>query len=185
MNYKKLVVGCAGAGLLVASAGAAATERAYSVFVGLQTQSYSTEWNGYSGETDRFRGRGFGATGAFNDNWGARFLYYSTSHTDFDLDNKGFEVMGLWGGNLRREGFKGYVGAGYFSESWEAGGGSVDFSGWLLHVGAGYNWDRWTMDLSMSLRDGSDYESLMADVYGFGGWTVTPISLGLNVGYRF
>lgn len=186
MATMKPLAGAAAAALLcVASGGAAAAERSFSLVAGYLTQAYSTEVNGFTFEADRFRGPAFGLTGAFHNNWGARLLYYATDHEDVDLENKGFELMALWGSNLRRQGFTAHLGLGFFRETWDFGPIELDASGWAVGVGIGYNWDRVSLALNATVRDGSDYEDFYQEFFGGGDWKVTPTSVGLNLGVRF
>ncbi|RTE86712.1 MULTISPECIES: hypothetical protein [Gammaproteobacteria] len=76
------------------------------------------------------------------------------------LESNDFEMNALIGQNLTGLGFKWYAGAGFFNDSWEFSGGSLDFSGPQLAGGVGYNTEKVSFDLFINIRSESSYDDI-------------------------
>lgn len=82
---------------------------------------------------------------------------------------------------LLSEGFKAYIGSGFYSETLEIGSFDEDFSGAQINGGIGYNWEQVSLELSIGIRSTGDYEGFVDD----SGTDVTAVSSALTVSYRF
>lgn len=156
-------------------------------FVGLGTYGLilDSDVSGY--KDDEFYGFAISAGYAFTDHFAVKGAYYSLEHDDFsDLEAKGIDLAVLAGTGLATEGFKIYGGLGFFSEKWELSGSSFDekFSGAQLVGGLGYNWEVISIDLSIGIRDSSDYEDFIEDSININ-TDVTAVSAALTVSARF
>lgn len=131
---------------------------------------------------DDFTGFNLSSTYAFTDNVAVRGQYYSTEHDDeSDLELAGFDVVAFYGTGLLSEGFKAYIGGGFYSETLEVGSFDEDFSGAQINGGIGYNWEQVSLELSIGIRSTGDYEDFVDD----SGTDVTAVSSALTVSYRF
>ncbi|RCU49568.1 hypothetical protein EZV61_15515 [Corallincola luteus] len=131
---------------------------------------------------DTFEGYALSADYAINDNFAVRGNYYSLEHEDLSsLEIDGFELLGYFGTGLMTEGFKAYIGGGFFSENLDGPFGlDEDFSGLQLNGGLGYNWEYVALDFSLAVRDPSDYEDLGDDDDD-----LTVVSGLLKIAFRF
>ncbi|SET41054.1 hypothetical protein [Thalassotalea agarivorans] len=115
---------------------------------------------------DQFTGYVLSGGYAFSNEVGVRVNYYMTEHSDLSsLENDGFDLLGLWGSGLTEEGFKAYIGGGFYSEKWELSelSFSESFSGLQLAGGLGYSWEAFTLDGILTLRETSKYEDFFED----------------------
>ena len=105
-------------------------------------------------------GTAFSASYATSDNIAFRGTLFSLTHDDFsNVDASGSDIMALFGTGFTKQGFKGYLGAGIYNESWKGPGGSLSFNGIQLNGGIGYNWDVMALDLLIGIRESGDYNS--------------------------
>ena len=105
-------------------------------------------------------GTAFSGSYALSNNIAFRGTIFSLTHDDFsDVDASGTDIMALFGNNFTEQGFKGYLGAGIYNESWKGPSGSLSFNGIQLNGGIGYNWDAIALDLLIGIRDSGDYNS--------------------------
>ncbi len=112
---------------------------------------------------DTFEGYSFSAGYAFSDSLAVRGQFYSTEHElTSDLELSGIDVNVFYGTGLATEGFKAYVGVGFYSETLKETYYEIDedFSGVQLSGGIGYNWDSLSLELAIALRSTGDYEDL-------------------------
>ena len=117
---------------------------------------------------DEFTGYALTAQYAYTDNVAARIILYSTEEESYmQFDNDGAEILALFGSGLYTDGFKIYIGAGYFSEDWQLTTLSASHNGLMLSGGIGYNWKIISVDLILGLRDVSDYQDLADQVNPF------------------
>jgi hypothetical protein len=121
---------------------------------------------------------------AFSDNFSIRAGYYSLENDDFsDIESSGIDLVAYYGTGLATQGFKAYIGGGFFTDTWEAENESEDFSGLQLNGGFGYNWEVVVIDLIVGLRAADDYADVIEDAGGEG--EVTALSVSLLLSARF
>ncbi|MBX2848393.1 MAG: hypothetical protein KTR16_08735 [Acidiferrobacterales bacterium] len=100
--------------------------------------------------------------------------YYVSGGGTFTLDGSsgsssfntsGLELNLLFGTDMVEEGAYAYIGAGYFSESWDSNstGSRYDASGFQAPIGAGYNFGNFTVDLQYAYRAPSAYDGSVFD----------------------
>ena len=118
--------------------------------------------NDSSGDLD-FSGFNISAGYAVNNNFQIRGTYFNLENDDYStVKSKGFDLMAYGGTGFSRKGFRGYGGAGLFSDKWSAPGESESFSGIQLGGGLGYNWGSIAIDLVVNLRQADKYEDFMS-----------------------
>ena len=81
---------------------------------------------------------------------------------------------------VSKKGFRGYGGAGFFSDKWSALGENETMSGFQLGGGLGYNWGPAALDFVLTLRQADQYEDFM---YRTG--TYVAVSGNLTISYLF
>lgn len=114
---------------------------------------------------DEFTGYALSAQYAYTDNVAARISLYDTEEKSYrQFDNDGLEILALFGTGLYTEGFKLYIGAGYFSEDWQLTTLSASHNGLMLSGGIGYNWKIIAVDLILGMRHVGDYQDLADQV---------------------
>ena len=114
---------------------------------------------------DEFTGYVLSAQYAYTDNVAARISFYITEEENYmQFDNDGLEMLALFGSGLYTEGFKIYIGAGYFSEDWQLTTLSASHNGLMLSGGIGYNWKIISVDLILGIREVGDYQDLADQV---------------------
>ncbi|TRW48721.1 hypothetical protein FM042_06985 [Aliidiomarina halalkaliphila] len=139
-----------------------------------------------NGDSDnKFRGPGVNFQAALADSGRSqlalRVNYAQLEHEDFSsLSNDTGEALLLWGSNLNRTGFKWYVGGGVFQDRVQLEGfeRSRNVSGGQLTGGLGYNWSNVGLDVWVSGRERSAY-----DTGAFRPDSVT--AGGVTLGFRF
>ena len=155
--------------------------------IGLGTYALNLAYGDESmGSDDEFRGFAISAAYAFNDNVAMKGAFYSMDHEDIsELEASGLDLAVLAGTGLATQGFKIYGGGGLFNETWEISGVSGDekFSGFQLVGGLGYNWDVISVDLSVAIRNASDYADFIERFGGTG--SITAVTGALTVSARF
>jgi hypothetical protein len=118
-----------------------------------------------TGIDDEFTGYALSAQYAYTDNVAARISLYDTEEESYrQFDNDGVEILALFGTGLYTEGFKVYLGAGYFSEDWQLTTLSASHNGLMLSGGIGYNWKIISVDLILGMRHVGDYQDLADQV---------------------
>jgi hypothetical protein len=113
------------------------------------------------------------------------------SDNDFDPEGDSIEAALVWGSNLRANGFKWYLGGGYFRESWDfpylvqnedgsysTADESTSASSWLVTAGTGYNWKRIGIDVWVTYKNDSQYEEPWQELSAVG-------SISTSITYRF
>lgn len=154
--------------------------------IGLGTYALNLAYSDASmGSDDEFSGFAINASYAFNDHVAVKGAYYSLEHDDFsEIEAKGLDLAVVGGMGLATEGFKIYGGGGLFNETWEFPRFADEkFSGIQLVGGLGYNWDVVSVDLSVAIRNASDYADFLESIGGTG--TVTAVTGALTVSARF
>jgi hypothetical protein len=137
-------------------------------------------------EDDEFSGAIITASYAFSDSFVVRGSFHTLEHDEAsDLTSDSFDVVGYWGTGLQSEGFKGYIGAGFFSDTWELDGfqGEEKFSGAVFSGGLGYSWEYVTVDFMLGARTAGDYADLIESVGGSG--TIMAVTTSLVLSARF
>jgi hypothetical protein len=132
-----------------------------------------------------FSGLSLSAAYAFNNHFQIRGTYFSLEEDDLNnLESKGYDLMAYGGVGFAKKGFRGYGGAGLFSDEWSiknAGYSSeVSFSGFQVGGGLGYNWGPVALDFVLTLRKADEYE----DEFTQSG-TYIAMSGNLSVSYLF
>ena len=140
-------------------------EKPFSLGLGLYRSVISVDDSQYA--NDELSGIGLSVAYAISDQFGLRGTYFSLEHDDFSaIDSTGFDIVAYLGTGLDSNGFKGYVGGGFFKDKWQAGGFSESFSGLQLNGGLGYNWQSVSLDFILGIRDAGDYEDFVNEVFG-------------------
>ena len=154
-------------------------ETHWSVGVGSYVFSVANESNS-SADLD-FSGFNLAAGYAFNNHFQVRATYFSLENDDYSvLESKGFDMMAYGGVGLSEKGFRGYGGAGFFSDKWDSRNNSESFSGIQVGGGLGYNWGPAALDFVLTLRQADKYEDFM---YESG--TYFAMSGNLTISYLF
>ena len=105
---------------------------------------------------------------------------YFDQHIDFDVYSYGLEIQLLGGFNLIRNGMKGYVGIGYFGETWNINNrNNQDFHGVQYIMGIGYNWKKTAIDFSGQFRQSDEYRKFFNDK------DIPALSINVLFSYRF
>ena len=88
-----------------------------------------------------FSGFNLAAAYAFNNHFQVRATYFSLENNDYNnVDSEGYDLMAYGGVGFSQKGFRGYGGAGFFSDKWSFDNQNDTFSGFQLGGGLGYNW---------------------------------------------
>jgi len=136
-------------------------EKPFSVSIGWYTEKIS--YSAFPGDDD-FSGYALAIGQVFLDNFDGRITFYSLDHDDFSsFDSEGYDMVLHWGTGLASQGFKAYIGGGYFKDKWEFVGIKQSFEGLQVNGGIGYNWNHISLDLILSFRDPDDYEKFIAN----------------------
>lgn len=147
--------------------------------IGIGTYSMTLAYTDPFVIDDEFSGTGLTVSYASTDHFLIRGTYYSLSHDIIsELDVSGADVTANFGRGLSSEGFKAYFGAGFFNETWSIFGFDESFSGIQLNGGIGYNWENVSLDLTLGLRETSDYDQLTF-------FDMTAVSTSLLLTARF
>jgi len=153
----------------------------WNVGVGAQSLTVTNDF-----EDIEFSGAIVTASYAFSDSFALRGSFHSLENDDeSDLTSNSFDIVGYWGTGLQSKGFKGYIGVGLFSDTWELDGfqGEEKFSGAVFSGGLGYSWEYITVDFMLGARTAGDYADLIEDVGGSG--TIMAITTSLVLSARF
>lgn len=150
------------------------------VYIGSKALTISYDESGVG--DDEAAGFQIGYSRVFADYFEFRGSYYYLEHDDVSSIEIGGVDLEMVAGKFGL-GFKIYGGGGLFSETWE-NSFSKDFAGFQLVGGIGYNWPRVGIDLTIEIRDASDYEKFVNSGLGTNVDAVAA-SADLNVGFRF
>jgi len=153
----------------------------WSIGAGAQSLTVTNDY-----EDDEFSGAIITASYAFSDSLAIRGSIHSLEHDDVsELTSDSFDIIGYWGTGLQSEGFKAYIGAGLFSDTWELDGyqGDETFSGAVLSGGLGYNWEYVSVDFIVGARAAQDYADLVEEYGGSG--TIMAVTTSLVLSARF
>jgi len=144
--------------------------------------SFAVVIDGNGSNRDEFGGLGLSTTFTFNDNFAIQAQHYSLENdVENDIEISGYEASAYVGNNLKSEGFKTYGGVGFYSEKMEYRRFSESFTGAHLSGGLGYNWERLSLDFTLSLRTVGDY----ADFSDEEREDITALSGALIAAFRF
>ena len=134
--------------------------------IGIGTYALTVAYDEDNFADDDFSGTAFSLVYASTDQLAFRGAFYSVEHDDFSaLEADGFDLSLVVGVGLLNQGFKIYGGGGIFNETWDLGGAEEDFSGLQITGGIGYNWNNVALDFVLSIRDPSDYENFIEDIF--------------------
>jgi hypothetical protein len=153
----------------------------WSVGAGVQSLKVTNDY-----EDIKFGGTIITASYAFSDSLAVRGSIHSLEHDDTSaLTSDSFDIIGYWGTGLQSEGFKAYIGAGIFSDTWEYDDYLEDdkFSGLAFSGGLGYNWEYVSVDLMLGARAAQDYADLIEEAGGSG--TIMAVTTSLVLSARF
>lgn len=149
--------------------------------IGLGSYVFSLANDSNSNADLDFSGFNLSAGYAFNNHFQVRGTYFSLDNDDYSaLESAGFDLMAYGGIGLSKPGFRGYGGAGVFSDKWSASGESESFSGIQFGGGLGYNWGPAALDFVLTLRQADKYEDLMFET-----GTYFAMSGNLTISYLF
>ncbi len=147
---------------------------------GVGSYALVVEADGYS--EDQFAGFSVFGDYAFNDHFSLRGQYYSVEHDDFsELEASGLEANAYFGTGLASNGFKAFIGGGFYSEEMEADGFDENFFGAQISGGIGYNWQKVSLDFTLAIRTAGDYADMLDEDED----DVVAASGSLNIAYRF
>jgi hypothetical protein len=150
-----------------------------SVGVGSYALSIANDDNS-SGDIN-FEGINLTAGFAVNNHFQIRASYFSLEHEQISaFENTGYDLMAYGGVGLSRKGFRGYGGAGLFSEEWSNSSQTESFSSFQLGGGIGYNWGPIALDFVINLRQADEYKE---EIFESG--TYVSVSGNLTVSYLF
>lgn len=136
----------------------------------------------YNDSEDDFVGGNFSVAYAFTDSFSVRGQFYALEHDDFsEIEVSGAEFNAYYGTGMLNEGFKAFIGGGFYTETLEFESVDEDFSGVQLSGGVGYNWEHVSLDFALSLRSVGDY----ADFADVDDDDTTAAAGSLNLSYRF
>ncbi|TCS38780.1 hypothetical protein [Reinekea marinisedimentorum] len=147
--------------------------------IGIASTAQVLGYDDYYGTEDEFAGFGFSGTIAPTDNVAFQANFYSLEHDMYDeIELSGVEIIAYFGTGLESEGFKAYIGPGYYSETVETPYTEYEASGLLLGAGIGYNWQYVALDLALAFKNADDYaEEFNVDT--------TSINAALKLSGRF
>ena len=140
----------------------------------------------YDDDSDyEFGGLSLSAAYAFNNHFQIRGTYFSLEEEDMSVfESKGYDLMAYGGVGFAKKGFRGYGGAGIFSDEWSIDNSSysskVSFSGVQAGGGLGYNWGPVALDFVLTLRKAKEYEAELTQ-----SGTYLAMSGNLSVSYLF
>ncbi len=133
--------------------------------IGISSYATSVYLDSYGGYSADFSGVALMGTYAFNDNVAVRAGYYWLESDNFsDLDSSGLDLVAYYGTGLATQGFKAYIGGGFFTDSWESSDStgfydnSASFSGVQINGGIGYNWESVSLEFVIGIRQPDDYK---------------------------
>lgn len=149
--------------------------------IGAGAYAFTLANDNSSSEDLDFSGFNIAAGYAVNNHFQIRATYFSLENDDFSaIESDGFDLMTYGGVGLSKKGFRGYGGAGFFSDKWSALGENETMSGFQLGGGLGYNWGPAALDFVLTLRQADEYEDFM---YRTG--TYVAVSGNLTISYLF
>lgn len=158
-------------------------DKNWNVGIGTYALTVDADVDGY-GEDD-YSGFTLSTAYAFSDDIGLRVQYYDMEHDDLSsLEVSGFDANVFYGTGLLNEGFKAYIGGGFYTESHEIESFDEDVSGMQISGGLGYNWEKVSLELALNIRSTGDYEDFVEDAGGDTG-DVTAVSSSLIFSFRF
>ena len=138
----------------------------------------------YYTEDDELSGFALSLGYAMSDQFALRGTYFFLEHDDFsDIESSGFDLLGYIGVGLASPGLKAYVGGGLFRDEWELGSFDKTFDGLQLNGGVGYNWDAVALEFVLGLRDASDYEDFVNEIFATG-FDATAVTYSLMLSVR-
>ncbi|TWX57031.1 hypothetical protein [Colwellia hornerae] len=159
------------------------TIKLWSVGVGSYASTVNVDGK-YGDEDIEFDGLNFSASYAFSDNTAIRASYFSLEYTDSsELESNGLDVAAYYGTGLASQGFKAYIGGGFFNDTWSSQNQDEKFSGIQLSGGFGYNWDVISLELMVGIRAADDYADFIANSGCEG--EVVAVSSSLLLSLRF
>lgn len=136
-----------------------------------------------------FSGFNIAAAYAFNNHFQIRGTYFTLENDDLSaIESTGYDLMAYGGTGFSESGFRGYGGAGFYSDEWSFAGLDETYTGFQAGGGIGYNWGSVALDLVLTLRQAEEYEDIiLASSYYSGSYVTTYIAMSgnLTVSYLF
>lgn len=168
--------------LLLLSFNASASDYVAKPFsIGLGTYASVIAYDNAFIKDDEFSGLALSFGYAISNNIAFRGTLFSLEHDDYsNIDSSGYDLLAHFGTGLAQEGFKAYIGGGFFRDKWDVGFASETFNGLQLNGGIGYNWAAVSLDLVVGIRDSSDYEQFV-----FNTVSAAAVSSSLILSARF
>ncbi|WP_372761554.1 outer membrane beta-barrel protein [Pseudoalteromonas sp.] len=149
--------------------------------VGAGAYAFTLTNDNSSSEDLDFSGFNIAAGYAVNNHFQIRGTYFSLENDEYsEIESDGFDIMAYGGVGFSKKGFRGYGGAGFFSDKWSALNESESMSGFQLGGGLGYNWGPAALDFVVTLRQADEYEDFM-----FSSGTYVAVSGNLTMSYLF
>mgnify|MGYP000333151891 CR=1 FL=1 len=150
--------------------------------IGAGSYAFTITNDNDSSDSFDFTGFNLAAGYAGNNHFQIRASYFSLENDDRPRreDSEGFDVMAYGGVGFSKKGFRGYGGAGLFSDKWSSQGNSESISGIQLGGGLGYNWGPAALDFAVTLRRAAEYEDYMYD-----SGTYVAVSANATMSYLF
>lgn len=154
-------------------------EKKWSIGVGSYVFSITNEDN--TNDDINFSGLSIATGYAVNNNFQIKGTYFSLENDEFsNVKSAGFDLMAYGGVGFSRKGFRGYGGAGFFSDKWSFRNGSDSFSGFQFGGGLGYNWGPAALDFVINLRQVDKYEDFFVNSGNY-----VAVSGNLSIAYLF
>lgn len=111
-------------------------------------------------------------------------LFHGTHNEIDDWVAYGGDASLVAGWNLRRSGWRAFVGVGYYVEQWDQDQFDRRFKGIQFVLGGGWAWSRMALELAFATRTGSDYVDMLYED-GYLGGEVTVFAGNATLSYRF
>jgi hypothetical protein len=153
--------------------------------IGAGTYATTVNVDGKYGDDDiEYEGLSLVATHAFSDNFAIRAGYFLLENNEKSkLDSVGLDLVAYYGTGLTTQGFKAYIGGGFFNDRWKFSTEDEKFSGIQINGGIGYNWQVVSLELMLGIRTADDYADFVEDIGGEG--DVIAVSSSLLFSVRF
>lgn len=157
----------------------AAAEKNWSIGIG--SYAFTLANDDDSNDSIDFSGFNLAAGYAVNNHFQIRGTYFSLENDDYNaIESTGYDLMAYGGVGLSKRGFRGYGGAGFFSDKWSGRYKSDSNTGFQFGGGLGYNWGSAALDFVLTLRQADKY-----DEFVFESGTYIAMSGNLTISYLF
>jgi hypothetical protein len=113
-------------------------------------------------EDNVFSGTALTISYSFSDHMRISSSIFKTEHEDnSSWKSDGYDILLHFGTGLATKGFKAYGGFGLFKDKWTLSSFSESRSGIQGGGGIGYNWENISIELTINLRQVSEYEEFI------------------------